>query len=288
VLENPVEVRKLTGYLPEREPLYPDMEVAEILRFVGKARGLAGSSLRERTDWVLEACALKPVYRKLISDLSRGYRQRVGLAQALIHDPKVLILDELTSGLDPLQTSEIRRLVKSLAGGNGGPGKCIIFSTHVMQEAEAVSDTIVIINHGRIVADGKPDDIMARAFPLESVTVTVEGKAGDVEEKLKSLPGVTGLELIREGEKFVGYRITSGSIRELWQELPVMIKSEGWLVRELMPSKASLEDAFLALTRTKAPAAKPEGVDEGSEDVQEGKEESGGGEPDSKNGEVES
>jgi ABC-2 type transport system ATP-binding protein len=262
VVEEPVEVRKLIGYLPEKEPLYPEMEVAEFVKFVGEARGLAGERLRKRIEWVLDACSLRPVYRKLLSDLSRGYRQRVGLAQALIHDPAVLILDELTSGLDPLQTSEIRKLVKNLAKGNGGPGKCIVFSTHVMQEAEAVSDRIVIINHGRIVAEGKPDEIRMQAAASHVTLITVEGAPEDMEKTLKGLPGVIEVELAGREGGLVSCRIKSSNAGELWQELAKTIKSKGWLVKELTPSMPSLEDAFLALTRggkqTAAPASSPE------------------------------
>jgi ABC-2 type transport system ATP-binding protein len=266
VLEQAVEVRKLIGYLPEREPLYPDMETAEFLRFVGKARGLSGENLRRRTEWVLDACSLRPVYRKLLGDLSRGYRQRAGLAQALIHDPKVLILDELTSGLDPLQTSEVRRLVKELARGQNGAGKCVIFSTHIMQEAQAVSDRIVIINHGRIVADGKPDDIRAQAPAGGSTFLCVEAAGQEVETSLRALPGVRSVEPVGRDEPLVSFRIQADSPEELWQELARLIKAKGWLVKELSPSKPSLEDAFLALTRGSAPKAPP------------GRSEAGGGE----------
>ena len=249
VVEDPVEVRKLIGYLPEREPLYPDMEVAEFVKFVGSARGLSGAKLKERMEWSIEACSLKPVYRKLISDLSRGYRQRTGLAQALIHDPPVLILDELTSGLDPLQTLEIRKLVKGLARGNGGPGKCIIFSTHVMQEAQAVSDRIVIINHGRIVANGEPEEIKSQAAGSTSALVTVKAGRETVETQLGSLAGAREVEFLREEGGLVSFVLKSADYESLWEELSELIKSNGWPVKELTPSAVSLEDAFLALTR---------------------------------------
>lgn len=154
VLENPIEVRKRLGYLPETVPLYADMQVEEYLTFVGKARRLEGKKLRERLDWVLNACQLKKVWKHLLSELSKGYGQRVGLAQALIHDPKVLILDEPTSGLDPIQIIEIRTLVKSLA-----KEKTIIFSTHILQEVEVLADRIVILNEGKLVAQGTKSEL---------------------------------------------------------------------------------------------------------------------------------
>ncbi|MBU9888284.1 MAG: ABC transporter ATP-binding protein [Candidatus Omnitrophica bacterium] len=149
IRENPVEARKRTGYLPETVPLYGDMQVDEYLSFVGKARGLRGKRLAERMEWVKEACQLKKVWKHFLSELSKGFGQRTGLAQALIHDPKVLILDEPTSGLDPIQIIEIRALIKSLA-----KEKTVIFSTHILQEVEVLADRIVILNEGKRVAQG--------------------------------------------------------------------------------------------------------------------------------------
>ncbi len=154
ILENPIEVRKRIGYLPETVPLYSDMRVDEYLAFVGQARDLEEARLAERLAWVKNACHLKPVWKHLLCELSKGYGQRVGLAQALIHDPKVLILDEPTSGLDPIQIIAIRALVKSLA-----KEKTIVFSTHILQEVEALADRIVIINEGKLVAQGTKQEL---------------------------------------------------------------------------------------------------------------------------------
>jgi ABC-2 type transport system ATP-binding protein len=159
ILENPIEVRKSLGYLPETVPLYGDMRVDEYLTFVGRARTMERSKLTERLDWVREACQLKPVWKHLLGELSKGYGQRVGLAQALIHDPKVLILDEPTSGLDPIQIIGIRKLVKSLA-----QEKTIIFSTHILQEVEALADRIVIINEGKLVAQGTKRELAEKVL----------------------------------------------------------------------------------------------------------------------------
>ncbi len=153
-LENPIEVRNHIGYLPETAPLYPDMQVDEYLRFVGSARALRSNNLEHRLKWVKEACNLGPVWKHTINELSKGYRQRVGLAQALLHDPKVLILDEPTSGLDPLQVMGIRDLIRELA-----KEKTIIFSTHILQEVEAVANRIVIINEGKIVSQGTQKEL---------------------------------------------------------------------------------------------------------------------------------
>lgn len=157
ILEAPIEARKRIGYLPETVPLYADMRVDEYLAFVGKARELEGARLAERLEWVKQACHLKSVWKHLLSELSKGYGQRVGLAQALIHDPKVLILDEPTSGLDPIQIIQIRVLIKSLA-----KEKTILFSTHILQEVEALADRIVIINEGKLVAQGTKQELAAK------------------------------------------------------------------------------------------------------------------------------
>lgn len=159
ILEAPIEARKRIGYLPETVPLYADMRVDEYLAFVGKARELEGARLAERLEWVKQACHLKSVWKHLLSELSKGYGQRVGLAQALIHDPKVLILDEPTSGLDPIQIIQIRVLIKSLA-----KEKTILFSTHILQEVEALADRIVIINEGKLVAQGTKQELAAKVL----------------------------------------------------------------------------------------------------------------------------
>jgi len=158
ILENADEVRQQIGYLPETAPLYMEMQVHEYLRFVGHARNLKGMALVKRLNWVKEACDLEFVWKHTNSELSKGYRQRVGLAQALIHDPKVLILDEPTSGLDPLQIIGIRELIKGLA-----KEKTIIFSTHILQEVEAIANQIVIINEGKIVSRGTQSELAAQA-----------------------------------------------------------------------------------------------------------------------------
>jgi len=163
VLEQPLAVRGRIGYLPENVPLYVDMNVQEYLEFVGRARGLEGPRLKERFGWCVEACGLATELKRPINELSKGYRQRTGLAQALIHDPDILILDEPTSGLDPLQILGIRDLIRSLARQ-----KSIIFSTHILQEVPPVTDRVVIISEGRIVADGKIADLTRQAFGADS------------------------------------------------------------------------------------------------------------------------
>ncbi len=149
LIENPLEVRRRIGYLPETAPLYQDMRVEDYLKFVGEARGMSAALLKERLEWVRGACHLKNYWKHFIAELSKGTKQRTGLAQALLHDPDVLILDEPTSGLDPIQIREIRALIQSLAHQ-----KTIVFSTHILQEVEALAGRVVLINQGRVVAQG--------------------------------------------------------------------------------------------------------------------------------------
>src|ERR1043166_5546586 len=191
VLKQPLEVKKRTGYLPETPPLYPEMETIEYLRFVGRLKGLSGADLGKRVDYVCERCAVTDVKKKLISKLSKGYRQRVGLAQAIIHNPDVLILDEPTAGLDPKQINETRDLIKGLAGDH-----TIILSTHILPEVEQTCDHVIIINKGKVVATDSVRNLQRRARGAESVVVEVAGRNGGldtpvVQEKLQRVAGVS-------------------------------------------------------------------------------------------------
>jgi ABC-2 type transport system ATP-binding protein len=169
VTQDPLAARSVTGYMPETVPLYYDMLVDEYLMFIGKARGLSGDKLAERLTWVKENCAIDSIWKHTISEISKGYRQRVGLAQALIHDPEVLILDEPMTGLDPLQIIGIRKLVRKLA-----EDRTIIFSTHILQEVQALADKIVILSSGRVIADGTLKEIVAMAGKGDQGKATLE------------------------------------------------------------------------------------------------------------------
>src|SRR6201992_69444 len=173
VLEQPFEVKKRIGYLPETPPLYPEMETGEYLRFVAKLKGLSGAELEKRIDYVCERCFVADVKNKLMGKLSKGYRQRVGLAQAIIHNPDVLILDEPTAGLDPKQINETRDLIKSLAGDH-----TIILSTHILPEVEQTCQSVIIITKGKLVATDSVRNLQARARGAESVVLEVEGRSG--------------------------------------------------------------------------------------------------------------
>src|SRR3984893_6121061 len=195
ILEQPFEVKKRIGYLPETPPVYPEMRIVEYLMFVGRLKGLTGSDLRSRVDYSCERCAIADVKDKIIGKLSKGYRQRVGLAQAIIHNPDVLILDEPTSGLDPKQINETRDLIKSLAGDH-----TIILSTHILSEVEQICQQVIIISKGKLVATDTVDNLQNRSRGAESVFVEVAGRNGAldtaiVQARIGKVPGVNRIVL---------------------------------------------------------------------------------------------
>lgn len=240
IIKDAVEVRRRVGYLPETPPLYPEMEVAEYLDFVGRARGLSSAELKKRVDYVVNTCGLREVYRTTVGTLSRGFAQRTGLAQALIHDPEVLILDEPTSGLDPIQIVGVRDLVKSLAHE-----KTVIFSTHILQEVEAISDKVVIITEGVIVADGTIGELRSRVTHKQHLFLTVGAPREDFERALDELAGEVAFDFSISGENdYVSASIESKAGNLIRDRLTDTIHKNGWPVREFALEKASLEDAF--------------------------------------------
>lgn len=245
VLDNPLAVRRIIGYLPEILPLYMDMEVKAYLAFVGKARGLRGAKLQKRTDVVIQECGLAPMYRRLIRNLSKGFKQRTALAQALIHDPEIIMLDEPTSGLDPHQILEIRQLVKDLAATKT---KTVILSTHILQEVEAMADRIVIINRGQIVGDGTLDELRDRAKQHERTAVSVKGERDEVERLLSGVSQVRTVEFAGEEDGFVSFVVSSRIGSEVWREIGELAQKKNWIVRELGAKPLTLEETFLTLT----------------------------------------
>ncbi len=234
VIENPLLARKNLGFLPETAPLYDYMEVGEYLSFVAEAR-VSPEKRRERLSWVREACGLDEVWLTPISQLSKGYRQRVGLAQALVHDPPCLILDEPTSGLDPLQIIEIRRLIKELARQ-----KAIIFSTHILQEVEALADRVSIINEGKLVAQGRLSELAKEALKEERLSLRTDRPF----EGLKKIKGLTIVEE-KAVEGGYSYRVSSKEPKE--KEIMKMACEEGVNILSLERESEDLEQIFLAL-----------------------------------------
>ena len=243
VLEDPVKVRKLIGYLPEVLPLYMDMEVKDYLEFVGRARGLHGAKLKERVNAVVGATGLEPMFRKVVRELSKGFRQRTALAQALIHDPEVIILDEPTSGLDPHQILEIRDLIANLA-----KEKTVILSTHILQEVETTADRIVIINRGEIVGDGSIDELRRRAKDGERMSFSAAGERAEIERKLSGVDGVRQVRFIKEVDGCPTFHVHSAQGRHVWREISQLAQQQQWQVRELAERPLTLEETFLTLT----------------------------------------
>jgi ABC-2 type transport system ATP-binding protein len=247
VLEHPLEARKIIGYLPETLPLYMDMEVSGYLKFVGNARGLGGSYLKERTELVLEECGLKSMYRKVIRELSKGYKQRTALAQALIHDPVIIVLDEPTSGLDPHQIVEIRTLIRKLAGG-----KTVLLSTHILQEIEASADRIIIINNGNLVSDGTFDELRDRAKTHERVKISVKGDAKDIERQLSGVEGSQEIHSTGTNNGYASFIVLGKSGTELWREVSSFARAQNWELKEIADKPLTLEETFLTLTEKTA------------------------------------
>jgi ABC-2 type transport system ATP-binding protein len=263
VLEQPLEVKKRIGYLPETPPLYPEMETGEYLTFVGKLKGLSGAELRKRVDYVCDRCAVADVKNKLLGKLSKGYRQRVGLAQAIIHNPDVLILDEPTAGLDPKQINETRDLIKSLGGDH-----TIILSTHILPEVEQTCEQVLIINKGKLVATDSVQNLQNRARGAESVLVEVSGRNGSldfasVQRRLEQVAGVSRVVAKQSRDNYSSFEVESqkGFVRG---DLARAVVESGWDLNELRPAAMSLEEIFLQLTGAEG-TAKEEVVVKGAQ-----------------------
>jgi ABC-2 type transport system ATP-binding protein len=252
VLENPLEVKKRIGYLPETPPLYPEMEVQEYLTFVGRLKGIPGADVARRVDEVSERCAVGDVRTKLIGKLSKGYRQRVGLAQAIIHNPEVLILDEPTSGLDPKQIIETRQLIRSLAGDH-----TIILSTHILSEIEHSCDKVIIISHGKLVATDTVANLTNRLRGSEAVALEVDAglPEADVRSRLEQVAGVSRVmyKESRDGRHI--FEVESLQGRSIRADLARTVVNAGWNLNELRAIGLSLETIFLQLTASESKSA---------------------------------
>lgn len=248
VLTQPMEVKKRIGYLPETPPLYPEMEVGEYLTFVGKLKGIPSADLARRVKEVEERCAVADVATKLISKLSKGYRQRVGLAQAIIHNPEVLILDEPTSGLDPKQIHETRELIRSLAGEH-----TIILSTHILSEVEQTCDHVIIISKGAMVAKDSVENLTSRLRVQATIVLDVEASSGSLDEAevVAKLEQIAGVSAVRVRESRAGrheFEVETQPGQDVRAELARAVVGSGWNLNDLRAAAMSLEDVFLELT----------------------------------------
>ncbi len=254
VLTQSLEVRRRIGYLPESVPLYGELRVRTYLDFVAEVKGVPGRDRRARVDEAMERCGVTDVVGKLVGTLSRGYRQRVGLAQALVNDPEVLILDEPTVGLDPQQIVEIRRLIKGLAGQ-----RTIILSTHILPEVSVTCDRVMIISRGRIVAVDTPGNLTAQVQKSANVLLQVEGPAEPIMAEIRRLEGVQ--RVAPRGEAVDGrrtYLVESERGRDVRVALAAAMVKNGWGLYELRPADLSLEEIFLHLVTEEAPSREPD------------------------------
>ena len=259
VLEEPLEVKKRIGYLPESPPLYTEMETVDYLDFVARIKGIPSAEVAAKVDAAIERTALGNVRRKVIGKLSKGYKQRVGLAQALIHNPDVLVLDEPTNGLDPKQIIEVRELIRQLAGEH-----TIILSTHILSEVASTCGRIIIINEGRIEASDTPENLTARLQGGESTQLEIDGPAEEIEAKLKEFQGSGLVTRLPDSGGHTVWNVDAPRSDNARAQLARLVVESGWGLYALKPIGLSLEDIFLKITtehpavaETDAPADAP-------------------------------
>ncbi len=249
IFTHPLEAKRRTGYLPETPPLYPDMTVREYLDFVSRIKGVPSAGRRERINTVMERTHVADMADRHCGKLSKGYRQRVGLAQALIHNPEVLILDEPTAGLDPKQIIETRDLIRSLAGDH-----TVVLSTHILPEVAQTCQRVVIINRGRVVAVDTPDNLTARLKGTETMFVQVDAGADEPGPVLAGVPGVMRVASA-DGHSPGAFEVESQRGTDVRRDLARTIVNKGWGLLELRPMRMSLEDVFLQVTTDEAAGA---------------------------------
>ncbi|MCK4546328.1 MAG: ATP-binding cassette domain-containing protein [Candidatus Eisenbacteria sp.] len=244
VFEESLEVRRRVGYLPESAPLYMDQGVVECLEFVSELRGIPGRERASRIRRMVEVCGLGDVMHKTIGQLSRGFRQRVGLALSLVHDPDILVLDEPTSGLDPNQIVEIRDLIRRI-----GREKTVILSTHILPEVQVTCDRVIIIDRGKLVASGTPEELASRQGGGTSIHVEIQGPQEEVESALRGLAGVTSVswKAAKRADRHC-YVLKASDGETLTEEVFRLAVRRNWVLSKLSAEKASLEEVFSALT----------------------------------------
>ncbi len=245
VRERSLDVRRKIGYLPENTPLYHDMTTYDYLRFVSEMRSIPAAQQTARITEMVDVCGLETVLGKRIEALSKGFRQRVGLAQAMIHDPPILILDEPTSGLDPNQIVEIRELIKTV-----GREKTVILSTHILSEVQASCDRVLIINRGKLVADGTPDDLLESFAGGQRLRFGLARPGLDVDQKLQAVSGVRIVDRRDAGKEEVVWTLSAEGTEDMRPALFQLAVTEGWSMTELYRDRANLEDVFRQLTTT--------------------------------------
>jgi ABC-2 type transport system ATP-binding protein len=243
VFEQPLEVRRRIGYLPENPPLYLEMSVTGYLRFVAKIKGVPKEKIAAEVKRVMERVNIADVKDRIIAKLSKGYKQRVGLAQALLNDPPVLILDEPTIGLDPKQIHQIRELIKDLAGNH-----TVVLSTHILPEVEQTCHRVIIIDRGKIVAVDTPQNLRFQLQGAERVFMEIQGPVSEITSQLKKTPGVVDVRTVESTDGRHRFQIEGELRKEIRSDLARTVVQNGWGLYELQAATMSLEDIFLKLT----------------------------------------
>lgn len=241
VHQEPLLIKKHLGYLPENNPLYEDMLVCEYLDFVASSRSLKGLEKKKAIDQAIQETGVLEVFYKPINELSKGYQQRVGLAQTILHTPDILIMDEPTEGLDPNQRVEIRKLIKKI-----GRERTVILSTHVLQEVKATCNRVIIINKGRIVADGTVEELSARAKAKSIITLGAQGLKDP--QNLKKIKGIKSIKRKRKSGSDFSFELVVQAKKDIRLEIFDLAKKQGWRIWELHQEEVSLEDVFRQLT----------------------------------------
>ncbi len=241
ILENSQKIRKMIGYLPEHNPLYTEMTVYDYLKFVADIREI--KNFKKRLKEVIEQCGLHGIIEKPINTLSKGYKQRVGIAQAILHNPKILILDEPTSGLDPNQIAEIRELIKEL-----GKEKTLLISTHILQEVQAVCERIVIINKGKIVADGSTEELKSSFQNITKINLELNAKENEIKEMTENLKNVKLVSTLPKDKNFIHAELEFDSTVDRRPDIYNYIKAKDWTLLEMHRVNVSLEAVFRNLT----------------------------------------
>jgi ABC-2 type transport system ATP-binding protein len=243
VFDKPLEVRRRIGYLPENPPLYLEMSVVGYLRFVAKIKGVSKDRLESEVSRVMERVNITDVKDRIIAKLSKGYKQRVGIAQALLNEPPVLILDEPTIGLDPKQIHEVRELIKDLAGKH-----TVVLSTHILPEVEQTCHRVIIIDRGKIVAVDTPRNLRSQVQGGERITVEVHGPAAEIISKLRTMTGVKNVQKVADVDERHRFQVEGELHKDIRSDLARTIVQNGWGLYELQSAAMSLEDIFLKLT----------------------------------------
>jgi ABC-2 type transport system ATP-binding protein len=253
VFDQPVDAKRRTGYLPETPPLYPEMTVREYLTFVAKIRGVQAGDRHTRVAQVMKKTAIADRADLHCGKLSKGYRQRVGLAQAILHNPDVLVLDEPTAGLDPKQIIETRQLIKELAGNH-----TIVLSTHILPEVAQTCQRVVIITKGKVVAVDTPDNLTHRLSGAVTMYVQLDAADVDATPALQAVPGVTRVGFSDRHGTAVGYEVESSREQDIRRELAAAVVGRGWGLLEMRPLRMSLEEIFLQVTTEEGKPEQPE------------------------------